>query len=58
MNNFQIVKVQPQDVAYSICLTFCQFQPDFAYKSVFVCKSVVSYGYGIVTICEIVYFFC
>ena len=34
VNNFQITKVQPQGVAYSFLLTFCQFQPGVAYKSV------------------------
>ena len=33
MNNFQIVKVQPQ-VLLSICLRFCQFQSGVASKSI------------------------
>ena len=33
VNNFQIVKVQPQDNA-SHLLDFCQFLPGIAYKSV------------------------
>ena len=40
VNNLQIVKVQPQGVAYSIYLIFCQFQPGIAYKSVTYKKSV------------------
>ena len=35
MNNFQIARVQPRDVALSLCcFLFCQFQPCVAYKSV------------------------
>ena len=37
-NNFQIAKVQPK-VLLSICLFFCQFQLDVAYKSVAYKKS-------------------
>ena len=32
-NNFEIEKVQSQGLL-SICLIFCQFQPDVVYKSV------------------------
>ena len=40
VNNFQVVKVQPQGVA-SICLIFfCQFQPDVAYENVACEKNV------------------
>ena len=41
-NNFQIAKVQPQNVA-SLLLTFWQFQPGVAYKSVVYKKNMYSY---------------
>ena len=40
VNNFQIAKVDPQDVL-GICMNFCQFQPGVAYKSVAYKKSVL-----------------
>ena len=40
VNNFQIAKVQLQGVD-TICVIFCQFHPDFAYKS-FVQKKCVT----------------
>ena len=41
-NNFQIAKVQPQSVA-SLLLTFWQFQPGVAYKSVVYKKNMYFY---------------
>ena len=32
VNNFQLVKVQPQRVLLSFCMIFWQFQPGVAYK--------------------------
>ena len=40
MNNFQIVKIQPEGVAWHLFDFFCQFQPAIAYKSFAYKKSV------------------